>query len=199
MVPERIGRSRCLVASAMMVVIMSAGPSFAVPDSKPAPGPKPASVPPPSVSSPWQTWRFSAPPERVKAELLALFKEDGLPLESEDAAAGSLHTGRAEFDKDKFGQQDVSIPPPRASEKYPYYQLIAMTSGRLGFECKLSPLPESQTRIDLRARLEIRAYDRNRREWVWVPRYSNGLVERTYFNRLTLRLVPPPQTTGLSR
>src|SRR5262249_35743629 len=183
----------------MIAGVLATRPGSTAPASKSGESPTPEGPPPPPVSSPWQTWRFAAAPARVKSELLTLFKEDGLSLESENATAGSLLTNLAEFGKEKFGQKDVSIPPPRASEKYPYYQLIAMTSGRFGFECRLSPLPDAQTRIDLRARLEIRAFDRNRREWTWVPRYSNGIVEHSYFDRLSLRLTQPPETTGLSR
>jgi len=148
------------------------------------------SPPPPPVSSPWRSAQFAAPLEKVRAELLALIQEDRLGVTGEEKAAGTFVTGMVEFDDKKFGV-DVSIPPPKLSNKYPYAQLNAMTSGRYGLEGRLQEVAPDQTRLDLRALLEIRGLDHRARTMRWIPRVSNGEVERNYFTRLSLRLLRP--------
>ncbi|PYQ14125.1 MAG: hypothetical protein DMH00_02380 [Acidobacteria bacterium] len=144
---------------------------------------------PSPVNSPWKTWQFNAPPERVRAELLVLMKEDRLNLKEESRKDGTLLTDLVEFNDKKFGV-DVSIPPPKATPKYPWFQTNEMRSGRYGLEAKLSPLGSTSTRVDLRALLQIRGMDGKIRAMRWIPRYSNGAVEQQYFTRLSLRLLP---------
>jgi len=146
---------------------------------------------PPSVSSPWKNQQFDAPLERVRSELLALIQEDGLALVREERKDGTFATGWVDFDNKKFGV-DVSIPPPKLTSKYPYAQPNSMTSGRYGLEGRLSRVSPLQTRLDLRAFLEIRGVDRKAYVTRWIPRLSNGEVERQYFTRLSLRLLKPP-------
>jgi len=146
---------------------------------------------PPLISSPWRSWHFGAPLDRVRSELLSLLKEDGLTIVEEDRAAGNLLTDKIQFDSKRFGV-DVSIPPPKAGPKYPWFQMNAMTSGRYGLEGKVSTLGPGQTGVDLRAVLEIQGMDQKIRAMRWVPRYSNGTVEQHYFSRLGFRLIPPP-------
>ena len=148
---------------------------------------------PPPVSSPWRTWQFNGSLERVREQLEALMKEDGLAFKEQNKATGSFVTDLVEFDDKKFGVE-VSIPPPKASPKYPWFQLNSMTSGRFGLEGRLSALSESQTRLDLRALLEIRAMDKKIRALRWIPRYSNGAVEQLYFTRLSMSLLQSSST-----
>lgn len=144
---------------------------------------------PPAVTSPWRTWQFNAPPERIRAELSALFKEDGLSLKEEDRKAGTFVTDLVEFDEKKFGVE-LSIPPPKAGPKYPWFQTNDMKSGRFGIEGKIHPVHGAEVRVDLRALLEIRGMDQKIRSMRWIPRYSNGAVESLYFTRLSMRLLP---------
>ena len=156
------------------------------PESEP-----PQSEGPPPVTSPWRNMMYAAPLERVRAELLALVAEDGLAVTREDRSDGSFATGLVEFNDKKFGV-DVSVPPPKMSNKYPYAQLITMTSGRYGLEGRLAEESPGRTRLDLRALLEIRGHDHKALAMRWIPRYSNGEVERNYFTRLHLRLLKAP-------
>jgi hypothetical protein len=150
----------------------------------------PAPLEPPPVTSPWRTFQFNGTPQQVRERLEALMKEDGLTVKEQNKDAGSFLTDLVEFDDKKFGV-DVSIPPTKASPKYPWFQMNEMTSGRFGLEGRLSPLGEGQTRLDLRALLEIRAFDRRIHAMRWIPRYSNGSVEQVYFTRLALSLLQP--------
>ena len=159
-------------------------------DVTPEPVPRQDNSPPP-VSSPWRSQQFDAPLEKVRSEILALIQEDGLALVREDRKDGTFTTGLADFDGKKFGA-DVSIPPPKISARYPYAQTIVMTSGRYGLEGRLSRTSPVRTRLDVRALLEIRAADRKAYTTRWVPRLSNGEVERQFFTRLSLRLLKPP-------
>ena len=153
---------------------------------------------PPPVSSPWESQQFNAPLERVRSELLALLQEDGLALVREEREEGTFATGLVDFDDKKFGV-DVSIPPPKISARYPYAQMNSMRTGRYGLEGRLSGMSPTQTRLDLRALLEIRAADRKKMVTRYVPRISNGQVERQYFTRLSLRLLKPPGGTPPKR
>jgi hypothetical protein len=142
------------------------------------------------LSSPWRDIQFGAPLERVRAELLTLLKEDGLTVVPEETEEGRFVTDIVEFDDKKFGV-DVSIPPPKLSPKYPYAQLNSMTSGRYGLEGRLRPLSAGMTRLELRANLETRGMDQKARAMRWIPRYSNGEVERSLFTRLASRILKP--------
>jgi len=172
----------------LLLVSISIAPATGAATPEPEPGQESG---PPPVSSPWRSQQFDAPLEKVRSELLALIQEDGLALAREESKDGTFATGRVEFDDKKFGV-DVSIPPPKLSSKYPYAQLNSMTSGRYGLEWRLSEASPDQTRLDLRALLEIRGMDRRAKARRWIPRYSNGEVERQYFTRLSLRLLKPP-------
>jgi hypothetical protein len=151
---------------------------------------------PPKVNSPWKTWQFNGPPEKVRSELFSLIQEQGLTLTRQDTKEGTFVTDLIEFDDKKFGV-DVSVPPPKAGPKYPYFQLNSMTSGKYGLEGRLRPISAEQSRLDLRALLEIRGMDQSIRAMRWVPRISNGEVERFFFTRLAFRLRnSSPSATG---
>jgi hypothetical protein len=145
----------------------------------------------PEVSSPWRTQDFVAPLEKVRSELLAMATEDGLTVQEgdkEEKKEGRFKTDLVEFDSNRFGV-DVSIPPPKASPKYPFFQLNQMTAGRYGLEGRVWSLSPTQVRVDLRALLEIRGMDQKVRTLRWVPRLSNGEIESNYFTRLSQRLL----------
>jgi hypothetical protein len=145
----------------------------------------------PQVSSPWRTQDFTAPLERVRTELLAMATEDGLTVQEgdkEEKKEGRFRTDLVDFDSKRFGV-DVSIPPPKANPKYPFFQLNAMTSGRYGLEGRVWSLSSTQVRVDLRALLEIRGMDQKVHALRWVPRFSNGEIEANYFTRLSQRLL----------
>jgi hypothetical protein len=176
-----------IALGALLVSLLQTSPARpAAPENK-----APEEGGPPPVSSPWQSWQFNGSLEKVRSELLALCREDGLAPDHEDPKSGSFRTGMVEFNDKKFGV-DVSVPPPKASPKYPYFQLNDMTAGRYGLEARLSPGASGQTHLDLRALLEIQGMDQKIRAMRWIPRISNGEVERYYFTRLALRLLNPP-------
>lgn len=177
------------LAGMLMALLCAPGWAGPVSESKEEPS---APLDPPPVTSPWRTFQFNGTVTQVREHLEALMKEDGLTLKEQDKDKGSFLTDLVEFDEKKFGV-DVSTPPPKASPKYPWFQTIEMTSGRFGLEGRLSSLGEGQTRLDLRALLEIRAMDKKIRGMRWVPRYSNGSVEQVYFTRLALSLLQPSQ------
>jgi hypothetical protein len=162
-----------------------------------APGEQPAEDEgPPKVTSPWRTWHFNGPSEKVRSELFSLIREQGLTLTQQDKKEGTFGTDLIEFDDKKFGV-DVSIPPPKAGPKYPYFQLNVMTAGRYGLEGRLERISDEQSRLDLRAVLEIRGMDENIRAMRWIPRISNGGIERYFFTRLSFRLMnPSPAASG---
>lgn len=143
---------------------------------------------PPPVSSPWRSWHYNATPEQVRSAFEALFKEDGLSIKLEDKKSGSFTTDLVEFNDKKFGVE-VSLPPPKAGPKYPWFQTNDMRSGRFGIEGKIYPAAGADTRVDIRALLEIRGMDQKVKSMRWIPRYSNGAVEQQYFTRLSLRLL----------
>jgi hypothetical protein len=93
----------------------------------------------------------------------------------------------------------VGVPPPKAGPKYPYFQLNVMTSGKYGLEGRLTGVSEARTRLDLRALLEARGMDEKIRGMRWIPRVSNGEVERYFFTRLSLRLLNPPSASPSPR
>ena len=146
---------------------------------------------PPPAASPWRDQHFNAPAERLRAELRALLSEDHLALREEGNEDGTFHTDLVEFDKKKFGV-DVSIPPPKSSPEFPYYTTNTLESGRFGFEGKIVPERSNQSHLHLRALREGRAMDKRAGARRWLPRASNGEVERNYFTRLALRLLRPP-------
>jgi len=152
---------------------------------------------PPPAASPWRTWKLDASEERVHSTLLALLREDGLTPVEGDRSNVTLATNLIEFDNKRFGVS-VSIPPPKATPQYPYFQLNVMTSGRYGLECRIAPGGPNQTRVDLRALLETRGFDKNLNVQRWVPRSSNGEVESNYFTRLALRLLSKPAPAASS-
>jgi hypothetical protein len=143
---------------------------------------------PPPLNSPWRSYDFDLPFDRLKAEVFTLIRGDGLTLQSPDDASGPFLTGLIAFDDKRFNAS-VSVPPPRASAKYPYFQLIEMRAGRYGLEGRLTPIAASRTRLELRAMLEIQAMDKKENHLRWVPRYSNGTVEQDFFNRLNLAIL----------
>jgi hypothetical protein len=153
---------------------------------------------PPQVVSPWQSLDFNGSLERVHADLFALIKEQGLTVTAEDEKKGSFVTDLVEFDDKKFGV-DVGVPPPKAGPKYPYFQLNTMTSGKFGLEGHLVSTPDGRTHLDLRALLETRGMDEKIRGMRWIPRVSNGEVERYFFTRLSLKLLNPPSDGSSSR
>ena len=160
------------------------------------PMPEPLEVPdaPPPVTSPWRSWHYHAKPEQVRAALEALFKEDGLTIKEQDLKSGTFTTDLVEFNDKKFGVE-LSIPPPKAGAKYPWFQTNDMRSGRFGIEGKIFPAAGEDVRVDIRALLEIRGMDQKVKSMRWIPRYSNGAVEQQYFTRLSLQLLA---TTGES-
>jgi hypothetical protein len=181
-----------------MLMALLCAPAWGGPEADTKEDPS-APLDPPPVTSPWRAFQFNGTLQQVREHLEALLKEDGLTLKEQNKNTGSFLTDLVEFDEKKFGV-DVSTPPPKASPKYPWFQTIEMTSGRFGFEGRLSPLAEGQTRLDLRALLEIRAMDKKLRGMRWVPRYSNGSIEQVYFTRLALSLLQPsPQAQAPSR
>jgi len=182
---------------ALLLLLLSLSPLIAAGTETPEAEP-PQEAGPPRVSSPWRNGIFDAPLERVRAELRALMTEDGLALTGEEKSDGSFATGLVEFDDKKFGA-DVSVPPPQLSNKYPYVQMRSMTSGRYGLEGRLVEESPDRTRLDLRALLEIRGQDHKARVMRWIPRYSNGEVERNYITRLHLRLLKAPGNTPPAR
>jgi len=152
---------------------------------------KPPSLVPPEVSSPWRTQDFTAPLERVRTELLAMVAEDGLTVQEGDKKEkreGRFRTDLIAFDSKRFGV-DVSIPPPKANAKYPFFQTNVMTSGRYGLEGRVWSLSPTQARVDLRALLEINGMDQKEHMLRWIPRLSNGEIESNYFTRLSQRLL----------
>ncbi|MCI0656113.1 MAG: hypothetical protein L0170_03480, partial [Acidobacteria bacterium] len=101
-------------------------------------------------------------------------------------------------DSKRFGV-DISIPPPRANAKYPWLQNIAVTSGRYGLEGKLSVAGPEVTRLDLKALIEVTAMNARKGTTAWVPRFSNGTVERFYFSNLGMKLLATPTGDGAPR
>jgi hypothetical protein len=170
----------------MALLLVMLATALVAEEEKPAPG-----ALPPEVSSPWRTQDFVAPLEKVRSELMAMATEDGLTVQEgdkEEKKEGRFKTDLIEFDSKRFGV-DVSIPPPKASPKYPFFQLNAMTSGRYGLEGRVWSLSPTQVRVDLRALLEIRGMDQKVHTLRWVPRLSNGEIESNYFTRLSQRLL----------
>jgi hypothetical protein len=153
---------------------------------------------PPQVVSPWQSWDFNGSRERVRSEMLSLIKEQGLTITAEDEKKGTFVTDLVEFDDKKFGV-DVGVPPPKAGPKYPYFQLNAMTSGKFGLEGRFSGATDGRTHLDLRALLETRGMDEKIRGMRWIPRVSNGEVERYFFTRLSLKLLNTPSDSSSPR
>jgi len=131
----------------------------------------------------------SASPDRVRAELLSLFKAEGLTVAEEKRSEAILRTNLIPLDAKKFAV-GVATPPPKASAEYPYYQLNAMKLGRFGLESHVVPRAPGTTRLDLRALLEIQALSKNQGVMVWVPRISNGEIEKVYLSRLSSRFKP---------
>ncbi len=181
---------RAGLSGVLLWVLLLPQPGFAAPEGK-----KPAEDVPPPVVSPWQSWDFDGSIDRVRSEFLLLVKEEGLTATVREERTGHFVTDLVEFNDKKFGV-DVAIPPPKAGPKYPYFQLNDMTSGRFGLEARLGRLSDSRTHVDLRALLEIRGMDEKIRGMRWVPRISNGEVERYFFTRLSLRLLKPPATNS---
>lgn len=175
--------------SLLLPLLVLLAPGAGAVAQEPEPAQEVSPLPPP-VSSPWRTAQFAAPLEKVRAELTALIQEDRLAVTGEEKEVGTFVTGMVEFDDKKFGV-DVSIPPPKLSNKYPYAQLNTMTSGRYGLEGRLQEVAPGQIRLDLRALLETRGLDHKAGTMRWIPRVSNGEVERNYFTRLSLRLLRP--------
>ncbi len=180
-------KSRAVI---LLAALFLALPTLAASES-PAPGEKPPQDEGPApLNSPWRTSQFNGSLEKVRDAFLAILKEEGLDVTRGEEPPDSFVTSLVEFDKKKFGVQ-VSIPPPKLSPKYPYAQLNQMYSGKYGLEGHFSRLSAEQTRLDLRAELQILAMDEKARAERWVPRYSNGEVERYYFTRLSLLLLHP--------
>lgn len=152
----------------------------------------------PVVNSPTQTWQFNGNLERVREALLAMLKEDGLSIKEENRSNGTFVTDLVNFDSKRFGV-DISIPPPRANAKYPWLQNIAVTSGRYGLEGKLSVAGPEVTRLDLKALIEVTAMNARKGTTAWVPRFSNGTVERFYFSNLGMKLLATPTGDGAPR
>lgn len=144
---------------------------------------------PPPVTSPWRTLEVSADPDRVRTELLSLFKTEGLTVVEEKRSEAILRTDLIPFDPKKFAVS-VAIPPPKATAEYPYYQMNAMRIGRFGLESHVVRRGPGRTRLDLRALLEIQALSKNQGVMLWVPRISNGEIEKIYLSRLAFRLEP---------
>ncbi len=170
------------LAPLLIALVGAASPGLSMPEPQESPD-----VPPP-VTSPWRSWHYNATPDQVRSAFESLFKEDSLSIKEQDRKAGTFITDMAEFGEKKFGVE-VSIPPPKAGAKYPYFQTNDMRSGRFGIEAKIYPAAGSEVRVDIRALLEIRGMDQKGRAMRWIPRYSNGAVEQQYFTRLSLRLL----------
>lgn len=173
--------SPCIV----FLLLIALAPALKAEGDKPTPG-----AAPPQVSSPWRTQDFTAPLEKVRTEFLAMAAEDGLTVQEgdkEQKKEGRFMTDLVDFDSHRFGV-DVSIPPPKASPKYPFFQMNSMTSGRYGLEGRVWSLSPTQVRVDLRALLEIQGMDQKEHRLRWIPRLSNGEIESNYFTRLSQRL-----------
>lgn len=149
----------------------------------------------PVVNSPTVTWQFNGSLERVRDNLLTILKEDGLSIKEESRSTGTFVTDLVNFDSKKFGV-DVSIPPPRANANYPWLQAIAVLSGRFGLEGRLSAVGPEATRLDLKAIIEVTAMNAKKGNIAWVPRYSNGTVERSYISSLGIKLVAAPSSNS---
>jgi len=152
---------------------------------------------PPPVSSPWRSLEVSATPDRVRTELLSLFKAEGLTVVEEIRSDAILRTDLIPFDREKFAVS-VATPPPKATAEYPYYQMNAMMVGRFGLESHVVRSGPGRTRLDLRALLEAQAMSKNDRVMLWIPRISNGEVEKVYLSRLASRLEPQTAPSSLS-
>ena len=152
----------------------------------------------PVVNSPTQSWQFKGSLEKVREALLAVLKEDGLSIKEENRSAGTFVTDLVAFDSKRFAV-DISIPPPRANDKYPWLQSIAVLSGRYGLEGKLSAEGPETTRLDLKALIEVTAMNAKKRTMAWVPRLSNGTVERSFFSDLGLKLLATPSSDSAPR
>ena len=175
---------------ALLLIVLSSltSPGWTRPESQEAEkAPQPSEDPPP-VNSPWRTWHYNATPQQIRSAFETLFKEDGLSVKQEDKKSGTFMTDRVEFNDKKFGVE-VSLPPPKAGPKYPWFQTNDMRSGRFGIEGRIYPASGSEVRVDIRAMLEINAVDQKVKSMRWVPRYSNGAVEQQYFTRLSMILL----------
>ena len=178
---RRLAR-RAPLLIALVALAGAASPGLPMPETQEAPDG------PPPVTSPWRSWHYNATPEQVRAAFEALFKEDGLTVKEQDRKSGTFTTDMAEFNDKKFGVE-LSIPPPKAGPKYPYFQTNDMRSGRFGIEGKIYPAAGADVRVDIRALLEIRGMDQKVKTMRWIPRTSNGAVEQQYFTRLSLHLL----------
>jgi hypothetical protein len=185
--------SRPVAWVSFLVVLGSWAPLFAAPEAKTQ-----EEDPIPVVNSPIQSWQFNGNLERVREAFLALLKEDGLSIKEENRSNGTFVTDLVSFDSKKFGV-DISIPPPRANAKYPWLQSIAVNSGRYGLEGKFSVAGAELTRLDLKALIEVTAMNARKGTTAWVPRLSNGTVERFYFSNLGMKLLATPTTDGAPR
>jgi len=145
----------------------------------------------PTLNSPILTWQFNGSLEKVRQALLAILKEDGLSIKEENRGTGAFVTDLVNFDSKKFGV-DVSLPPPRANPQYPWLQSIAVNSGRFGLDGKLTVAGAENTRLDLKAIIEVTAMSTKKGGTFWIPRYSNGTIEHLYFSRLGMKLLPSP-------
>lgn len=198
--PEPGKRILCIALAALpllglaqdKVPVARPRPETAPAAGTPPPGEAPPAAPAEAVRPPEPLRDIAASPEKVRAALLEILAQEGLPLSAESSDA-EVVTEFVVFAPDRFGP-DVALPPPAISPTFPFYQKHTMNTGKLRLRALLEPAGEG-CRVRLTALLMADAFNRATYERTEIPRDSNGRIEKHFLDALTARLEPgAPQT-----
>ncbi|HXI03598.1 MAG TPA: hypothetical protein VNI57_10520 [Candidatus Saccharimonadales bacterium] len=120
--------------------------------------------------------------KKVWKKLHEMLEAEQVPILSEDSNTGLVQTDFKIFDEMKGPFRDVATPPRTASRTWPIRQWVHLDRGRYKLEILVTP--DDKTRVSIRSYIEERAFHIGADQRIWAERYSNGTIEKYFFDKL---------------
>lgn len=176
----------CVVALAPAQEQNPAEPNSPVPQATPPADPndlpplKPPSAYAVGEKPPAVEKLLSARPKKVWAGILEALKEAEVPVETADETTGYLKTQLIHFDHTRFSS--VATPPPKISLERPIRQFMGLNKGNFSIEVQIVKA-KGGTLVSIQPYIEEHAVNVVEERKLWVERYSNGTIEKYFFER----------------
>jgi hypothetical protein len=123
---------------------------------------------------------LSGRPKKVWSAILAALQEAQVPVETSDEQTGYLKTQLIHFDHTRFS--GVATPPPQITLERPIRQFMGLNKGNFSIEVQVAKA-KGGTSVSIQPYIEEHAFNVTEDRRLWVERYSNGTIEKYFFER----------------
>lgn len=126
---------------------------------------------------------FSKRTRKVWKAILEALEEAEVAIEEEDREAGIIRTRLRVFGPPKTRWGNVALHPPEITMERPIVQRRGLNSGKFSLVITMKETPEGTT-VSIEPYIEELARHLAQQRKIAVERYSNGTLEKFFFERI---------------